>query len=90
MAKKGIDWSSLWKKEDWWSVWMAVVLILLALGKVIVKMPRFGKWVDDPMAALAAGTIPLVITLIVIAVMKENVKAYIAGFPFIFILCLKP
>lgn len=87
MAKKGIDWSSLWKKEDWWSVWMAVVLILLALGKVIVKMPRFGKWVDDPMAALAAGTIPLVITLIVIAVMKENVKAYIAGFPFIFILC---
>jgi uncharacterized integral membrane protein (TIGR00698 family) len=96
MAKKGVDWSSLWKKEDWWSVWMALVLILLALGKVIVKMPKVAKWVDNPMTALAAGTIPLVImvglvllviTLIVIAVMKENVKAYIAGFPFIFILC---
>jgi uncharacterized integral membrane protein (TIGR00698 family) len=96
MAKKGVDWSSLWKKEDWWSVWMAAVVILLALGKVIVKMPRFGRWVNDPMTSLAAGTIPLVImvglvllviTLIVIAVMKENVKAYLAGFPFIFILC---
>ena len=96
MAKKGIDWSSLWKKEDWWSVWMATVLIILAVGKVIVKMPRFAKWTSDPAVALASGTIPLVImvglvilvvTLIVIAVMKENVRAYIAGFPLIFILC---
>jgi uncharacterized integral membrane protein (TIGR00698 family) len=96
MANKGIDWSSLWKKEDWWAVWMAAVLIILAIGKVIVKMPKIAKWTSDPMTALAAGTIPLiimvglvllVITLIVIAVMKENVKAYIAGFPVIFILC---
>lgn len=96
MANKGIDWSSLWKKEDWWAVWMAAVLIILAIGKVIVKMPRFAKWTSDPMTALAAGTIPLVImvglvilvvTLIVLAVMKENVKGYLAGFPLIYILC---
>jgi uncharacterized integral membrane protein (TIGR00698 family) len=96
MANKGIDWSSLWKKEDWWAVWMAAVLVILAIAKGIVKMPRFGRWTGDPMTALAAGTIPLVImvgvvllviTLIVIAVMKENVKAYLAGFPLIYILC---
>ena len=59
-------------------------------------MPRVAKWTTDPFVALVSGTIGLVImvglvllviTLIVIAVMKENVKAYIAGFPVIFILC---
>ncbi|MBI5968347.1 MAG: putative sulfate exporter family transporter, partial [Deltaproteobacteria bacterium] len=97
MAQKGIDWSSLWKKEDWWSVWMGAVVIILAIGKAITKMPKIGKWIGDPLAALAPGTVPLIImvglvllvlTLIVIAVMKENVKAYIAGFPIVFILCL--
>lgn len=26
-----IDWSSLWKKEDWWVVWLGLGIIIVAL-----------------------------------------------------------
>ena len=26
-----IDWSSLWKKEDWWAVWLGLGIVAVAL-----------------------------------------------------------
>ena len=26
-----IDWSSLWKKEDWWAVWIGLIIFLISL-----------------------------------------------------------
>ncbi|WP_456469276.1 putative sulfate exporter family transporter [Archaeoglobus sp.] len=32
VEEKGIDWSSLWKKEDWWSFWLGMLLFFLCLA----------------------------------------------------------
>ncbi|MDH5202970.1 MAG: YeiH family protein, partial [Nitrospirota bacterium] len=44
--KQGIDWSSLWKKEDWWGVWIGFLIIALVLVGLTVKIPKF-KWITD-------------------------------------------
>jgi len=42
-VKKGIDWSSLWKKEDWLAVWVGFLIIAVVLGGAFAKTPKF-KW----------------------------------------------
>ena len=27
-----IDWSSLWKKEDWWALWLGLGIVVVALA----------------------------------------------------------
>jgi hypothetical protein len=34
-----IDWSSLWKKEDWLAVWIGFLILLLVASKVITSIP---------------------------------------------------
>ena len=41
--KQGIDWSSIWKKEEWLAVWIGFLIIILLLIGVKVKIPAF-KW----------------------------------------------
>lgn len=42
-----IDWSSLWKKEDWWAVWIGLLILLLVASGVITSIPwKFPKaWI---------------------------------------------
>jgi uncharacterized integral membrane protein (TIGR00698 family) len=42
-SKNGIDWSSLWKKDDWLGVWIGFFIIILILAGVKVTIPTF-KW----------------------------------------------
>jgi uncharacterized integral membrane protein (TIGR00698 family) len=44
--KQGIDWSSLWKKDEWMAVWLGFLIIILVLAGVPVKNPSF-KWTTD-------------------------------------------
>lgn len=41
--KQGIDWSSLWKKEEWLAVWIGFLIIFLMLVGLKIKTPTF-KW----------------------------------------------
>lgn len=41
--KQGIDWTSLWKKEEWLAVWIGFLIILLMLVGVKIHTPTF-KW----------------------------------------------
>jgi hypothetical protein len=34
-----IDWSSLWKKEDWWAVWIGFLILLLVSARIITSIP---------------------------------------------------
>lgn len=43
--------SSLWKLEDWWAVWIGFAIILASLMHVVPKVPKVGKWSDNPIAA---------------------------------------
>ena len=39
--KQGIDWSSLWKKEEWLAVWIGFLIIIHSLGRVEDNDPEF-------------------------------------------------
>jgi len=39
VAKKGIDWSSLWKKEDWWACWIGGFVLILGIAGILYRSP---------------------------------------------------
>ncbi|MDO9536055.1 MAG: putative sulfate exporter family transporter [Bacillota bacterium] len=98
-AKKGfaVDWSPLWKTEDWWTVWLAALIILASIFKLIGKIPAPGGWSGNPLEAFSTSTgwhflllfcgLAL-ITFFAAAVMKQKAKEYLLGFPFLFALSL--
>ncbi|MGQ9655486.1 MAG: putative sulfate exporter family transporter [Thermodesulfobacteriota bacterium] len=44
--KQGIDWSSLWKKDEWLAVWIGFLIIILLIAGLKVTTPGF-KWTTD-------------------------------------------
>ena len=67
--KGGIDWSSLWKKEDWLAVWLgffiiALMLVLIGLGGLKILTPKF-KWTTaGELASFIRDTSPAVEKLV--------------------------
>lgn len=45
-TNKGIDWSSLWKKDDWMSVWIGFLILVVFIAGWKFKMPEW-KWMTD-------------------------------------------
>lgn len=48
MAKKkqGIDWSTLWKKDDWMAVWIGFLILIIFMAGATFKLPKW-KWMTD-------------------------------------------
>ena len=44
--KQGIDWSSLWKKDDWMAVWIGFLIIILSLAGLKLTNVNF-RWTTD-------------------------------------------
>ena len=42
-------WSPLYKEEDWWSVWFGFIIILSAVFGIVHRIPKMGKWTDNPL-----------------------------------------
>jgi uncharacterized membrane protein YadS len=93
--KKGIDWSNLWKSEDWWSVWIGFFIILLTIIGVAPHAPKLGKWTELAAAFPKGGAVTFktafilfaftgVLTWIACAVMKKASRSYLVGFAIIF------
>jgi uncharacterized integral membrane protein (TIGR00698 family) len=91
-----IDWSTLYKSEDWWACWIGWFVVILAIPKIVPHVPKIGKW-----ATLAEafphgwGTLGEAIVLLILigvltsigaAAMKKSVKKFIPGFVLIFAL----
>jgi len=94
-AEKRIAWSSLFKKEDWWAVWLGFAVLLLAATRVITWIPKIGRWTTDMTASISIVDIPnftllglflLILTSVAIVAMRERLKQYLAGFPIVFAL----
>jgi uncharacterized integral membrane protein (TIGR00698 family) len=94
--KQGIDWSSLWRKEDWWACWVGWFILLLAIAGMLPKAPSIGTWTTLSKAfpqgwgtigpLISLFVITAILTMIGAAVMKRDVKRYIPGFLVIFII----
>jgi len=90
-----IDWSSLWKKEDWWAVWLGFSALALVSTRIVTSLPKISVWAADPSVAIKFWDIPyfillglalLALTSVAILAMKEKIKGYWAGFPLVFFL----
>ena len=64
MAKQGIDWSSLWKKDEWLAVWIGFLIIILTLAGLKLTNVNFRWTTDGEFASFAAEQIPAVDKLI--------------------------
>lgn len=101
---KKIDWSSLWKKEDWWAIWLAIGIILVALiffysGSTIkpiaikpVKWENFNTVIQHFIQQwhwyLALFVIWLAIFTMSVRFLGLNIKQYIPGFIILYILSI--
>ncbi len=64
MAGKGIDWSSLWKKDEWLAVWIGFLIIILTLAGLKLTNVSFRWTTDGEFAAFAGEQIAAVDKLI--------------------------
>ena len=64
MANKGIDWSSLWKKDEWLAVWIGFLIIILTLAGLNLTNVNFRWTTDGEFASFAAEQVPAVDKLI--------------------------
>ena len=44
--KQGIDWTTLWKKDDWMSVWIGFLILIIFVAGATFKLPGW-KWMTD-------------------------------------------
>lgn len=89
-----VDWSSLWKKEDWWAVWIGFVILGLGIAKWLPALPKIDKWtllgkafpegVDTIWSSVILFVFVFVLTLIGIAFMRKNVRYYLPGLLVVF------
>jgi len=96
MANKGIDWSSLYKKEDWWACWIGWFLLFLAVLAVLPAVPKLGRWTELSQAFPQGAAVfwslvklfvlTVILTSIGAAAMKKDLKRYIPGYLLIFII----
>lgn len=90
-----IEWSSLYKKEDWWAVWLGFLILALVTTNIFSNLPKIHGWTTDPSIAMGIGDVInlvilglclLTITSIAISALKHQLKSYIIGFPVMFLL----
>ena len=42
--KRGIDWSTLIRKEDWLVVWIGFSILLIVTLGLVTEVPKIGTW----------------------------------------------
>lgn len=87
----------LWKSEDYWSIWYAVVLFVGIIAGAINLVPKVQRWVSNPIAAfpgeLAGWIVVLGVSLgvlltIGVAVMREDWKKFFFGYLVVFVMAV--
>ena len=94
--KKGIDWSSLWRTEDWWACWIGWFILVLALIGILPKWYKISSWTTlgeafpNIMSTLGTAGVAflfvIVVTIIGLLFMKRFTWSYIPSFIVIFAL----
>ncbi len=88
------DWSSLWKKEDWWAVWAGFLILVFGVVKFLPGLPKIAKWStigqSFPSGFDTIGAVALLfafvlgLTLLARRFIGANLKQHLAGFSVIF------
>ncbi len=93
----GKEVEKLWKHEDYWAIWFAIILFGgIGLG-LIPRVPKVQKWVASPLEAFPADIAPWIPVLglglgvlmtLGIAIMRADWKKFAAGYAVIFALAV--
>jgi uncharacterized integral membrane protein (TIGR00698 family) len=51
---QGIDWSTIWKKDDWMSVWIGFLILVVFMAGATLRLPGW-KWMGDGAVAEKVG-----------------------------------
>jgi len=86
--------STLWRSEEWWAVWIGLLILGLVATGAITMVPKVSKWTSIEAAVKpldALYMIPLAVGLLILTAIpvlteKKDVKKYLVGFPVIFFL----
>lgn len=90
-------WSSLWKAEDWWTIWLAGIIMVVALVGLVDTVPRLPKWSGSLQTAFSMDLIPALavlglalglLTAVALGVMGQDVRKYLKSFPIVFLLAV--
>lgn len=95
-------WSDLWKKEDWWAVWIGLGIVLAAiilwsmgstLKPLAISFPKYDDFskVTDYITSHVGGYLALFVLFTVVftfaaKILGHKVSEFIPGFIFIFIM----
>ena len=101
IEKKRADLSPLWLTEDWWTLWLGSIILVLASFGLIANIPRLPRWTESLSSALPLDLVPAILVLgaciamitgVAVGVMKQGVKTemgqYLTGFPIVFALAV--
>src|SRR4030042_1284894 len=58
--KQGIDWSSLWKKDEWLAVWIGFLIIIILLAGLKIKTPSFRWTTEGEFVGFVSENLPVV------------------------------
>ncbi len=87
----------LWKSEDYWSIWFAVVLFVSIIVGAITLVPKLHSWTANPGAAFPGGMAGSVAVLggclgilltVGVAVMQLDWKRFFCGYVIVFALAV--
>ncbi len=92
-ARGRVDWSPLYRREDWWAVWLGFGIIAAATVGLVSRVPRVGRWSSNPLAALPGETLGGLAVLLMalglytavaVASTGGRARTYLLGFPVVF------
>jgi uncharacterized membrane protein YadS len=89
---KSIDWSSLWRKEDWWAVWVGFIILTMGITRCLPAVPQIASWGDITKSFSVEAVIPTIILFMVLFVltivslyfMRKDLRYYFPSFITIF------
>ena len=95
LDKQEINFSSLWKSEDWWANWLGFTLFILVYLGIIYDAPRPSFWISNPLSSMNVDNLTLLLATMIglIALFSIEIKAtggeprkYVPAFTTIFII----
>jgi uncharacterized integral membrane protein (TIGR00698 family) len=93
----GKELEKLWKSEDYWAIWFALILVLGIFFGGITMVPKVAKWVSSPLDALAGPLLPQIALLglglgvmmaVGMALMTGRWKQFLLGYLVVFALAV--
>jgi uncharacterized integral membrane protein (TIGR00698 family) len=93
----GKELEKLWRSEDYWAIWFALILVVAIFLGGITLVPKIARWVDTPLAAFPGNLLPQVALLgaglgvllsVGVAAMTGRWRQFLLGYAAVFALAV--